>query len=339
MPNSVEVNNLLDNMPSLILMMDDTGIVTYCNQSFCEYFNITDDIVGTSLVDAVRHSDLMRLIAKEQVHGEIYLADFERFMNVELMHQIGQGSIIIMQDITHLKHVERLRSNVVNDISRNLRSPLTAIVGYTELLARMGDLSEQQESFVQRIMLSVDLMKRLINDLTELEKIESGIDTTLQEVDMRIIVRYTVDGFHDMLSRKVQILHFDMPDACPLIMGNPIRLRQMVNNLLQNSILYTPDGGEITLKIWVEETVIFLSVEDTGLGILTEEQTNIFDKFYRGSNVEQNGTRSGLGLYIAKNIASQHKGRIWLESQLNQGSTFTVMLPCDPTKAPVISHK
>ena len=325
-------NHLLNNIASPILMIDDTGMVTYCNQSFCEYFNITNDIVGASLVDVVRHPDLMRFIAKEEPRGEIYLSEFERYMHVELTHQTGHGSLIIMQDITHLKTRERIRSNLVSDISRNLRSPLTAIVGYAELLARMGDLSEQQENFVQRIILSVDAMKRLINDLTELEKVETGIDTTLQEVDMRIIARYSVDGFHEIMTRKHQHLNLILPDSCPHIVGNPIRLRQMVNNLLQNAILYTPENGAVTIKIWAEEKLVFLSIKDNGIGIATSEQAHIFDKFYRGSNVLERGTRSGLGLAIAQNIVGQHGGRIWVESRVNEGTTFSVMLPCDPTE-------
>lgn len=325
-------NHLLDNISSPLFIIDDTGLITYCNQSFCEYFNITDNVIGVSLVDIMRHPDLMRLIAKEEIHGEIYLPEFERFMNVTLTHQTGQGSLVIMQDITHLKNRERIRSNLVSDISRNLRSPLTAIVGYAELLARMGDLSEQQESFVQRIILSVDSMKRLINDLTELEKVEAGIDTTVQQVDMRIIVRYSVDGFHETMMRKHQHLQLDLPDTCPQIVGNPIRLRQLVNNLLHNAILYTPENGAITIKIWTEDKVIFLAVQDNGVGIVPDEQIHIFDKFYRGSNVLELGTRSGLGLAIAQNIVNQHGGRIWVESSANEGTTFTVMLPCDPAQ-------
>ncbi len=325
-------DDLLNKIASPFLVIDDTGIITSCNQAFCEYFNITDNVAGKSLVDVVRHPDLMRLIAKEETRGEIYLPEFERFINVELAHQTGQGSVVIMQDITHLKARERLRSSLISDISRNLRSPLTAIVGYAELLVRMGDLSEQQQNFVQRIILSVDSMKRLINDLTELEKVESGIDATIQEVDMRIIVRYSVDGFHEIMSRKSQHLNLELPDKCPAIYGNPIRLRQLINNLLQNAILYTPDNGALTIKLWDENDVVSLSIIDNGMGINPDEQVHIFDKFYRGSNVLELGTRSGLGLAIAQNIVGQHGGRIWVESALNQGSTFTVMLPCDPKK-------
>lgn len=324
------IDDLLNKIASPFLEIDDTGIITSCNQAFCEYFNITDDVTGLSLVDVVRHPDLMRLVAKEETQGEIYLPEFERYINVELAHQTGVGSVIIMQDITRLKTRERIRNNLVSDISRNLRSPLTAIVGYAELLVRMGDLSEQQANFVERIILSVDSMKRLINDLAELEKVEAGIDATVQEVDMRIIVRYSVDGFHETMARKGQHLNLQLPDSCPPIMGNPIRLRQLINNLLQNAILYTPQHGSFTIKLWVENNVVSFSISDNGVGISPHEQVHIFDKFYRGSNVLELGTRSGLGLAIAQNIVNQHGGRIWVESNLNNGTTVTVMLPCDP---------
>jgi signal transduction histidine kinase len=122
-------------------------------------------------------------------------------------------------------------------------------------------------------------------------------------------------------------LELNSPSQLPNIMGNPIRLRQMVGALLQNAIDYTPEQGHIQIQLWAEEQVVFLKVQDSGIGIPAEEQAFVFDKFYRATNTLKMSSRSGLGLSIVKNIVDQHGGRIWLESHLEQGSIFTVMLP------------
>jgi signal transduction histidine kinase len=167
----------------------------------------------------------------------------------------------------------------------------------------------------------------LINNLQELDKIEAGLDAERRPVQMQMIVQYALQGLRQQLERKAQQLEFIVPDDLPWVLGNPIQLRQVANHLLDNAIKYTPASGYIRVELSIESDFVLLAVSDTGVGILPEDQPYIFSKFYRASNVtDMPGT--GLGLSIVQSIVEQHGGRIWVESQIEQGTTFTVMLPC-----------
>lgn len=323
------LDTLLNSANTPVLMIDEAGLITFYNQSLAEYFNVSTLQVGMPLTNSIVHPDFLRIIVNKEPHGEIHLPEFERYLLVDLSHVTGMGTVVVMTDITHLKTLDKMKSNIASEISRNLRSPLTAIVGYTELLGRMGELNQQQESFVDKIMLSVNAMTQLINDLMELESVEKNTDTSRQDVDMGLIVRYSVDGLFHAIEAKHHDLALDVA-KCPPVKGNPIRLRQMVNNLLQNAVQYTPDGGHITISLHTQNSeALVLYIEDDGVGIPIEDQPHIFDKFYRGHSVMTLGTRSGLGLAIVQNIVEQHGGRIWFESKPGQGTKFSVVLPYD----------
>ena len=323
------LDTLLNSVNTPVLMIDEAGLITFFNQSLAEYFNAATMQVGMPLTNSIVHPDFLRIIVNKEPHGEIHLPEFERYLNVELSHVLGMGTIIVMTDITHLKALDRMKSSIASEISRNLRSPLTAIIGYAELLGRMGELNEQQENFVEKMMLSVNAMTQLINDLMELESVEKNTDTSRQDVDLGLIIRYSVDGLYHAIEGKHHELIMDV-EKCPPVKGNPIRLRQMVNNLLQNAVQYTPEGGHITISLHTQDIeAVVLSIADDGVGIPAEDQPHIFDKFYRGHSVMTLGARSGLGLAIVQNIVEQHGGRIWFESKTGEGTKFSVVLPYD----------
>jgi signal transduction histidine kinase len=118
-----------------------------------------------------------------------------------------------------------------------------------------------------------------------------------------------------------------VPDNLPLVMGNPLRLRQLMNNLVENAIKYTPEKGQVRVLLWADNSFLVLRVSDTGIGIPPKDQPFIFDKFYRTDEAIDNYPGTGLGLSIVKGIVEAHNGRIWVESQAGTGTTFTVMLP------------
>ncbi len=128
------------------------------------------------------------------------------------------------------------------------------------------------------------------------------------------------------LDKKLN-LHLNLPTDIPQMRGNPIRLRQMLDNLIGNAIKYTPEGGEITIDVEAQNEQVILRISDTGPGIPPADQPHIFEKFYRASNVPKGVGGSGLGLAIVKSIVDNHQGRIWVESLLGKGSAFTVVLP------------
>jgi two-component system phosphate regulon sensor histidine kinase PhoR len=237
------------------------------------------------------------------------------------------GLAVTMQDITHLKQIDRLKNEFVNTVSHDLRSPLTAIVGYVDLLDRVGPVNDQQRDFIQRVKNSVKHITSLVNDLLELGRIESGFDMQKEMVPLDGIVRYTLETLEDQLSTKKIKVQLHLPMNLPQMRGNPIRLRQMLDNLIGNAIKYSVEGGEINISMEAQEEQLLLRVADNGPGIPPSDQPHIFEKFYRASNVPKGVGGSGLGLSIVKSIVENHEGRIWVDSLLDQGTTFTVVLP------------
>jgi two-component system, OmpR family, phosphate regulon sensor histidine kinase PhoR len=234
---------------------------------------------------------------------------------------------VTMQDITYLKQIDRLKNEFVHTVSHDLRSPLTAILGYVDLLDRVGPVNEQQREFIHRVQNSVQSITALVNDLLELGRIEAGFDSQKEVVPLEGIIRYTLETLGLQISEKKLNLHLNLPTDLPQLRGNPIRLRQMLDNLIGNAIKYTQEGGEITIEMEVQNDQVILHIRDNGPGIPPVDQPHIFEKFYRASNVPKGVGGSGLGLAIVKSIVDNHEGRIWVDSLLGQGSSFTVVLP------------
>ncbi len=232
-----------------------------------------------------------------------------------------------MQDITHLKQLDRIKNDFVNTVSHDLRSPLTAILGYVELIERAGDVNDKQHEFIQRVQFSVRSITNLMNDLLDLGRIESGFDTRKDLVPVNGLVHYSVDSMEARLKSKDLELVMDIPAETASVYGDSARLRQMMENLLGNAIKFTPDGGKIHLRLMTQDDQVIFEIRDTGIGIPLAEQSYIFDKFFRASNIDLNTPGSGLGLAIVKSIVEHHQGRIWVESMAGEGATFTVVLP------------
>jgi two-component system NtrC family sensor kinase len=259
-------------------------------------------------------------------HHEIAFDD-GRVLSAQYTSIPSIGIAVTMQDITYLKQVDRLKNEFVNTVSHDLRSPLTAILGYVDLLDRVGPVNDQQREFIHRVQISVESITSLVNDLLELGRIEAGFDSQNEIVPLEGILRYSLETVGGQISEKRLNIHLDLPLDIPPIHGNPIRLRQMLDNLVGNAIKYTPEGGEITIEMEMQEEQEILRISDNGPGVPPADQPHIFEKFYRASNVPKGVGGSGLGLAIVKSIVDSHQGRIWVESLLGQGSTFTVVLP------------
>jgi two-component system NtrC family sensor kinase len=282
------------------------------------------------VLEAISHNDFAGLLGSITDNPlrfhEIAFED-GRVFNAQYTPINAIGSVITLEDITHLKMLDRLKSDFIHTISHDLRSPLTAIMGYVELLDRVGPLNQQQREFVQHVQNSAQNITALINDLLDLGRIEAGFDTRKDEVSMGTILRFTLDNLSRQIEDKHQDLQLNISPDLPVLRGNPIRLRQMMDNLLVNAIKYTPSSGQIKVDLRSEAEQIIFQVTDTGIGIPQADQLHIFEKFYRADNAPKGTPGTGLGLAIVKSIVENHGGRIWVESVVGAGSKFVVVLP------------
>lgn len=326
------VDILLQNVNTPVIAIDHHEHILFCNQAANHLLGIgSPSPIGQALRRIIKNPDVLSLLMDSEdqnTRREIVFAERNQVYSADRIELQGVGTLVMMQDITNLKELSRLRNEFVATITRDVRSPLTAIIGYIELLERMGPLNEQQRNFIGRIIFSVHSITALLNNLQELEKVGAVLETDRKAVQMQMIVQYTLEGLHRQISEKNLQVEFYAPEKLPFVLGNPIQLRQLVHQLLDNAIKYTPASGRIVVELTAESDFILLIVADTGIGVLPEDQPYIFSKFYRASNVVGDTVGTGLGLSIVQNIVEQHGGRIWVDSQVNQGTTFTVMLPC-----------
>jgi len=326
-----KLDSILKQIEDGVIVVDTDYRIVLVNRTAKNFFNLeAAEVIGKPLEEVFQHEGLVSIFTT--THDELpFRIEIELedgyILNIQLVDIPNVGLAATMQDISYFRELDRIKTDFVNTVSHDLRSPLTAILGYVELIGRVGEVNEQQRAFIKRVQFSVRYITDLINDLLELGRIEAGFDTRREYVPLRTILEYAVENVINQISDYEHKIILEISDDVPDAFGDPIRLQQVADNLLNNAIRYSPNGGQITVRLKHEGEQIILQVEDSGLGIPYMDQTYIFDRFYRGGNVPENVTGSGLGLAIVKSIVESHQGRVWVESTPGKGSCFTVVLP------------
>lgn len=325
-----QLEAILTDVADGVIVLDLEGHLILVNRAARSIFGLTqDNLIGRSYQDVFLQPDLLEILDISEFspgRTEISLEDGRVYnANTAPIPEIGYA--LTMQDITHLKELDRIKSDFVSTVSHDLRSPLTAILGYVELIARAGPTNDQQREFIRRVEFSVNNITSLINDLLDLGRIEAGFDARKEFVHIPLIIQYTIEGLTSRIEGKEQTLIVSVTESLPPVLGNPVRLRQMIGNLLSNAIKYTPVKGHLEISAREESGQIIICISDNGPGIPSADQPYIFDKFYRGSNIPYDSPGTGLGLAIVKSIVDNHLGRIWVESKAGSGTIFTVVLP------------
>lgn len=325
-------------LDTILREIDDAVIVTdadlrllLVNNAARAAFNLSDDALGKPLADVIPVKAVLDLFDQRKLRSQAWRADIVladgRTLQGQLsvLSSIGYGAVL--HDITRLKELDKIKSEFVSIVSHDLRTPLTAIRGYVELLPRVGPLNDQQRDFVTRVEFSMNNIVTLISDLLDIGRIEAGVDWDMQLLSLPDLIQDSVQEQQAEAAYHQHVLALDVTDLPP-IRGNARRLRQVVNNLVSNAIKYTPPGGQITVTARADGDFVFLHVRDSGIGIALEDQRHIFEKFYRvRSDATERINGSGLGLSIVKAIVEKHNGRVWVKSEPGQGSTFSVVLP------------
>jgi two-component system phosphate regulon sensor histidine kinase PhoR len=240
------------------------------------------------------------------------------------------GVLLVIRDVTELRRLEAMRRDFVANVSHELKTPLTSIIGYAETLA-MEDAGKDAERFALTILNNARRMHELVDDLLDLSRIESGRwQPTLARVDVAGVVSEAWAEFLDRArARRIKITV--AASAAPHIRADPDALRQIFTNLFDNALRHTPPGGRITVTAEASAGGVTIAVADTGSGIASEHLPRIFERFYRadpGRSREEGGT--GLGLAIVKHLMEAHGGRVEARSTLGEGTTILLFLPGDP---------
>ncbi len=243
--------------------------------------------------------------------------------------EIGQLAHAFNAMADGLARQEQLRRNMVSDVAHELRTPLTNIRGYLE--AAKDGLVQPDGALVDNLYEEAILLSRLVNDLQELALAEAGqLHLERRPVQVADVIRTTVDVFNPCAEARDTSLVVRVPDDLPLVEADPHRVGQVLRNLLNNALDFTPQGGQVTLTAWPDRKWVSVQVCDTGPGIAPEHLPYVFERFYRADKSRTRATGgAGLGLAIVKQLVEAHGGRVWVESTLGAGTTFGFTLPLD----------
>ena len=222
-----------------------------------------------------------------------------------------------------------MKSEFVATVSHDLRSPLTLIRGYADMFESVGELNEQQQGYVRKIISSVENITHLVNNLLDLGRIEIGAGLQIEPVSVLDIIERVTNALHSRASQKNITLSVELPRDMPdAVEADQSLLHQAVYNLLENAIKYTSDGGRVVIRTLSQPGYLTFAIEDTGFGIAAEDLPHLFEKFYRGKQRQARAQPgSGLGLAIVHSIAANHGGRVWADSVAGKGSTFYLQIP------------
>jgi signal transduction histidine kinase len=251
-----------------------------------------------------------------------------RIFNVSLNKVAQHGTVIAFSDVTHLKALAAMKTQFVETVSHDLKNPISLVKGFAKLL-EFEELSEQGQINLEQIIRSATHMETLIENLLELAQIEAGVEGQVKSCDMAEIIQTVLDEYKFQLNERQMTLIRVVPLGLGNVLGDPVRLAEVVANLVSNAIKYTPQQGRIMVSLARTGAEIYFQVTDTGRGIPPEARPQLFQKFYRVPIKDDvdwvEGT--GLGLSIVKAIVEDYGGRVWVESELGVGSTFGCALP------------
>jgi two-component system phosphate regulon sensor histidine kinase PhoR len=345
---------MLTSMVEGVMVLDSKGRILQVNPAWERMFGVTRaEARGRQSSDVFAHPKLNALVsgvlaARTGQEAEIVLTN-GRCLNVEASVAGGEEdneacAVLVFHDITELRRLEHIRKDFVANVSHELRTPLTSIKGYVEALLDGGkDDPETSVRFLDIILKQSDRLNLILEDLLQLSKIESGQVQFKQEpLHIGSVVDRTIAMIKPLADKKQHRLKAEVDSDLPLISGDQERLVQVLANLLDNAIKYTPEGGQITVSarripVSARRTAdelregIELTVTDTGIGIPEKDRPRVFERFYRVDKArsrELGGT--GLGLAIVKHIVEGHGGQIRVEGNVPNGSRFVVRLPGEP---------
>lgn len=339
------IDAIISSVADALLVTDHQDVVVLMNRAAEELFNVkATDVVGSRLPDVIGFDKLLFEISKArlELRGSTAVEfDFEmenghdkrvyqgRTSRLKEIVGGGRGLVLLIHDVTHERQIERMKSEFVSMAAHELQTPLTMILGYSELLldssGKFG--SDEQRNFLRVINDKSIELSRLIDDILDLSRIEDGRGMQLDfaRVDVGSLCRHLVADFEGANGRHRFAV--EMTDDPLIVIADDARLTQVMDNLLGNAVKYSPNGGLIKVSLNREENWLFLDVVDQGIGMSDTEKAHAFERFYRGdtSNTAVRGT--GLGLSISRYIIDAHGGQIEIISSKGEGTRLKVRLP------------
>jgi two-component system phosphate regulon sensor histidine kinase PhoR len=338
---------ILGSMVEGVAVVNGAERLVFANQSFADILGLdVPTRSGSALVEIVRQTEMIEAVrqvlgGQPRVEAEIMTGTLRQHFFAATVAAVRagdtSGAVVVLHDITELRRLERVRRDFVANVSHEFRTPLTAIQGFAEtLLAGAIDDPQNRERFLGIILEHSRRLARLTEDLLKLSKMDADrLELEIRRVRVTEIIESCLETAQRRAAEKDITVSVKLPDGLPDIAGDRRRLAEILQNLLDNATQYTLAGGQIILSAQGRYAEVIFTVSDTGIGIPKADQSRIFERFYRvdaARSREAGGT--GLGLAIAKHLVEVHGGRIWVDSEVGQGSQFHFSIPgFDPERA------
>ena len=352
---------ILTSIGDGLVVVDKEGKINYINKSFEEMLGWkSQEIIGKSMVEVVPREDLhgIEVSFKERIltqvlAGQKFVADLtnpfyylrkdkSRFpvssiVAPVILNKKIVGAVEVFRDITKEKGIDKAKTEFVSLASHQLRTPLSTVNWYSEMLLTgdVGAISSEQKIYLEEIYKGNQRMVDLVNTLLDVSRIELGtFDGESKPTNIVALVESVIEEQKLQIDEKKLKLKCVIADHIPLIQVDPKLIRMVIQNLLSNSVKYTPERGKVSILLALDDKKnIVIKISDTGYGIPNGQQDKIFTKLFRADNVVGKDTEgTGLGLYIAKSIVDQAGGSLWFESEENKGTTFNLLLPIGKVK-------
>ena len=331
---------ILASMVEGVAVVGGDERILYCNYAFEQILELpAGTSQGKKLVEVLRQIELINTVRQalaggKEVNGEVEVGTVrpQNFSATAApVHDAGASdAVLVLHDITELRRLERVRRDFVANVSHEFKTPLTAIQGFAETL--LGGALEDRANrrrFVEIIREHARRLARLTDDLLKLSRIEAGrLELALRPIRVAALVNGCVETARLKAEPRGLRLSACLPSDLPQVLADGAQLGEVLQNLLDNALQYTPAGGQVEVKVHSTGREVIFTVEDTGIGIPESDLERIFERFYRvdaARSREAGGT--GLGLSIARHIVEAHGGKIWVESAVGSGSRFHFSIP------------
>ena len=328
-----------------LILVDSNNRILHINPAAERLLDLNQDNIDKDITELIQNDELIQI---EQTPSKNEDANF--VSEITLIHhdeklvlrtiaspfldENGQtlGTVYLFDDITREKEIDQMKSDFISLVSHELRTPLTSIIGFVSFIldGKAGAINDRQRNSLSRVQRQSKRLAALINDLLDISRIESGrIQMEQEPISLLEIITQRIEEIRPQADEKAIRLVLTAPESVSQILGDEARMGQVFTNLIGNAIKFTPDNGEVNVKVEADGNLLHVEVIDTGPGIPPEERQKIFDKFYQLSDIstrQQGG--SGLGLSISKSIVEAHGGKLWIDDgNQGKGSNFQFVLP------------
>jgi len=313
-----------------LILTDAERVIREVNPAAAAMFSRSgEDFIGQTVSRVFDNNPAMLNLFNREGDQTLDVRLPRRRLAVGMATTLENGArLVVLQDVTEKRELQNRREALVKAMAHDLRNPISAISGFAELVERFGDLNADQKKFLTRIKQTANKLHDVAGTLVELAWVEAGMPLEHKVILLPQIIQQAIQSVQAIAREHHVVIATSIQNPMPAVMGDPERLQLVVHHLLQNAIVYGKPENMIVIHAWEQENEVYCSVADRGIGVSDAELDMIFDRMYRSRDERvRQVPGGGLGLTLARTILTRHGGDIWASSNLNEGTTFTFVLP------------